>query len=62
VPLLLPGPPLFSDYSFWAHHPVNWNDQHLLACAKASDFSVAWQFLSRRTIVFLLWIKLHKFD
>jgi uncharacterized membrane protein len=25
----------------------------------ASDFSVTWQFLSKRTIVFLLWIKLH---
>jgi hypothetical protein len=25
----------------------------------ASDFSVTWQCLSKRTIVFLLWIKLH---
>jgi hypothetical protein len=25
----------------------------------ASDFSVPWQCLSKRTIVFLLWIKLH---
>jgi hypothetical protein len=25
----------------------------------ASDFSVTWQCLSKRTIGFLLWIKLH---
>jgi hypothetical protein len=50
---------LFSDYSFWVHHPVNRDDRHLLAHAMASDFSVAWQCLSKRTIVFLLLIKLH---
>jgi hypothetical protein len=38
---------------------VNRDDQHLLAHAMASDFSVAWQCLSKRTIVFLLRIKLH---
>jgi hypothetical protein len=30
-----PGPSIFSDYSFWFHHPVNWDDQHLLANAMA---------------------------
>jgi hypothetical protein len=49
---------IFSNYSYWAHHPVNWDD-HLLAHAMASDFSVAWQCLSKRTIVFSLRIKLH---
>jgi hypothetical protein len=33
---------LISDYSFWVHHLVNRDDQHLLAHAMASDFSVAW--------------------
>jgi hypothetical protein len=28
-------------YSFLVHHPVNWDDRHLLARAMASDFSVA---------------------
>jgi hypothetical protein len=37
---------------FLVHHLVNWDDQHLLAHAMASDFSVAWQCLSKRTIVF----------
>jgi hypothetical protein len=39
----------FPDYSFGVYHPFNWVD---LAHAMASDFSVAWQFLSKRTIVF----------
>jgi hypothetical protein len=30
----------FSDNSFLVHHPVNWDDRHLLANAKATDFSV----------------------
>jgi hypothetical protein len=30
-----------------------------MAHAMASDFSVTWQFLSRKTIGFLLQIKLH---
>jgi hypothetical protein len=30
----------FSDYSFLVHHPVNQDDQHLLAHATASDFTV----------------------
>jgi hypothetical protein len=37
----------FSDYSFCVLHPVNWNDRDLLACAVASDFSVALQCLSK---------------
>jgi hypothetical protein len=48
----------FSDYSFWVHHHVNRDDWQLLAHSMASDFSVAWQCLSKRTIVFLLRIKL----
>jgi hypothetical protein len=36
-----PWPSIFSDYSFWFHHPVNQDDRHLLAHAMASDFSVA---------------------
>jgi hypothetical protein len=54
-----PRPSIFSDYSFGVHHPVNRNVRHLLARAMASDFSFAWQFLSKKTISFLLWIKLH---
>jgi hypothetical protein len=34
----------FSDYSFLVHHPVNRDDQHLLAHALASDFTVTWQY------------------
>jgi hypothetical protein len=37
--------------SFGVHHPVYWDDWHLLANAMASDFSVAWQFLSKRFFV-----------
>jgi hypothetical protein len=59
VPLLLLGHPFFSNYSFWVHHLVNQDDRQLLAHAMASDFSVAWQCLSKRTIGFLLRIKLH---
>jgi hypothetical protein len=54
-----PWPSIFSDYSFWVHHLVNQDDRQLLAHAMASDFSVAWQCLSKRTIGFLLRIKLH---
>jgi hypothetical protein len=32
------------------HRPVNWIDRQLLALAMASDFSVTWQCLSKRTI------------
>jgi hypothetical protein len=39
-----------SDYSFWVHQIVNRDDWHLLAHAMASDFSVAWLCLSKRTI------------
>jgi hypothetical protein len=49
----------FADYSFWVHHFVNRDDRHLLAHAMASDFSAAWQRLSKRTICFLLQIKLY---
>jgi hypothetical protein len=38
---------IFSNYSFWVHHPVNCDDQHLLAHAMASDFTVAWQYSQR---------------
>jgi hypothetical protein len=54
-----PCPSIFSNYSFWVHHPVNRDDRHLLAFAMASDFSAAWQFLLKRIIDFLLHIKLH---
>jgi hypothetical protein len=45
-----PRPSIFSDYSFWVHHPVNRDDRQLLTHAMASDFSAAWQCLSKRTI------------
>jgi hypothetical protein len=32
-----PRPSVFYDYSFCVHHPVNWDDRHLLAHAMASD-------------------------
>jgi hypothetical protein len=50
---------IFFEYSFRVHHLVYQDDQQLLAHAMASDFSVAWQCLSKRTIGFLLRIKLH---
>jgi hypothetical protein len=50
---------IFSNYSFQVHHPAIRDDRHPPAHAMASDFSVAWQFLSMGTIGFLLWIKLH---
>jgi hypothetical protein len=59
MPLLLLGPPFFAHYSFCIHSLVNRDDRHLLAHAMASDFSVPWQCLSKRTIGFLLRIKLH---
>jgi hypothetical protein len=49
----------FSGYSFWVHHLVNQDYRQLLAHAMASDFSVAWQCVSKRTIGFYLRIKLH---
>jgi hypothetical protein len=52
VPLLLLSPPFFSDYSFLVHHPVNWDDQHPLAHAMASDFTVARQFSQREQLFF----------
>jgi hypothetical protein len=58
VPFLLLSPPFFPDYTFHVHHPVNWDDRHLLALAMASDISVKWQ-LSKRKLLFLLGIKLH---
>jgi hypothetical protein len=44
----------FSDYSFRVHHLVNQDDLQLLAHAMTSDFSVAWQCLSKRTIGFFV--------
>jgi hypothetical protein len=50
----------FFDYSFLVQHPANWDDQHLLECAMASDFSVAWQFSQREQLLFFkLRIKHH---
>jgi hypothetical protein len=49
-----PRPSIFSHYSFWVHHLVNWDDRHLLAHAMASDFSAAWQCVSKRTIGFFV--------
>jgi hypothetical protein len=45
MPLLLLGPPFFSDYSFWAHHLANLDDRHLFAHAMASDFSVCGMYI-----------------
>jgi hypothetical protein len=44
VPILL-GPHFF--HYFLVRHLVNWDDRHLHACAMASDFTVAWQFICR---------------
>jgi hypothetical protein len=38
---------LFSNDYFLVHHPVNWDDWHLLAHAMASDFTVTWQHSQR---------------
>jgi hypothetical protein len=54
MPLLHLGPPLFPIILFLVQHPVNQDDRHLLAHAMASDLSVAWQFLSKRTIGFFV--------
>jgi hypothetical protein len=58
VPLVLIGPPFFPIILFGVHHLVNQDDRHFHAHAMASDYSVAWQFLSKRTIGFSLRIKL----
>jgi hypothetical protein len=47
-----PWTSIFSDYSFWVHHSITWHDRHLLAHAMASDLSVTWQCLSKRTTGF----------
>jgi hypothetical protein len=39
--------------------PVNQKDQHILAHATASDFSVTWQFPQREQLFFMFWVKLH---
>jgi hypothetical protein len=44
------GPPFFLFNLFGSTIPVKRDDLHLLAHAMASDFSDAWQFLSKRTI------------
>jgi hypothetical protein len=54
-----PQPYIFFRLFLSVHHLVNRDDQHLLAHAMASDFSVTWQCLSKTTIVFSLRIKLH---
>jgi hypothetical protein len=41
-----------SNYAFLVHHPVNWDDWHLLAHAMASDFAVAWQNSQREQLIF----------
>jgi hypothetical protein len=41
-----PWPSIFPDYSFLVYHPLNQDGQHLLAHAMASDFTVAWQFIT----------------
>jgi hypothetical protein len=43
---------IFSNYSFLVPHPVNRDDQYLLARAMASDFTVAWQFSQRDQLFF----------
>jgi hypothetical protein len=44
--------PIFYNYYFLVHHPVNPDDQRLLAHAMASDFTAAWQFSQREQLVF----------
>jgi hypothetical protein len=44
----------FSDYSFWVHHLVNWDDRHLLAHAMASDFSDAWPQVSGHSFLLFM--------
>jgi hypothetical protein len=44
----------FCDYSFLVHHPLNWDDRHLLACAMVSDFSAAWQFFQPKSFLIVL--------
>jgi hypothetical protein len=41
MPLLVLGPLFFPIILFPVHHPVNLDDQDLLAHAMASDFSIA---------------------
>jgi hypothetical protein len=50
VPLLLLGPPFFRLF-FLCPPPVKWDDWHLLACAMASGFSVAWHFSQREHLI-----------
>jgi hypothetical protein len=40
-------PAIFSNYSFLVLHPVYKKDQHLLAHAMASDFTVGWPISQR---------------
>jgi hypothetical protein len=58
VPLLL-SPTFFAYYFFLVHHPVNWDDRHILANAMAYDFTVALQFSQREQSFFSLRTKLH---
>jgi hypothetical protein len=54
APVSRSAPCFFLFFSFRVHHLVNRDDRHLLAHAMASDFSVTWQCLSKRTIGFSL--------
>jgi hypothetical protein len=48
-----PRPSIVLDYSLLVHHPISLDDQHLLANAMVSDFTVAWQYSqSHRVIVY----------
>jgi hypothetical protein len=49
---LPPWPSIFINFYCLVHHPVDRDAQHLLECAMASDFSVAWQFSQREQLVF----------
>jgi hypothetical protein len=51
VPLVLLGPPFFPIILFGS---TTLDDQHLLAHAMDSDFSVTWQWFSKRATVFLI--------
>jgi hypothetical protein len=50
VPLLLLGPPFFPIILFGSTTLLTRDERQLLTHAMASDFSVAWQCLSKRTI------------
>jgi hypothetical protein len=54
-----PRPSIFSNYFFLVvHHPVNWDDRHLLAHAMASDFTVARQVSQREQLFFRYYVRI----